>query len=120
MDPLREFLEDLKRRGWSKGNFLGLLYLLIGRRISRADGTLISSGLPWRDLAVWLKKIRWDPEQVRELGLDPNDLPPRDRQRYWYTAIARARVDSSAGAEAGEKLIESLKQIGYIVERGQK
>ena len=34
MDLLREFLEDLKRHGQAQGYFLGLLHLLIGRRIT--------------------------------------------------------------------------------------
>ena len=24
------------------------------------------------------------------MGLDPDQLPPRDRQQFWYNAIARA------------------------------
>src|SRR5690349_16630133 len=105
MAGLNDFLEDCKRhcpkpRGKGKGNgpsiggFLGLLNVLIGRRISTRDGAVLSTGLTWRELAVLLNKFRWDPEAVRELGLDPERLPMRDRQRYWYTAIALANVDS--------------------------
>ena len=73
-----------------------------------------------RKLAGAIKKARWDPEIVRELGLDPDDLPVRDRQRFWYTAITRAQIDSRAAHEAGEKFAEVLRQNGYEVGAGKK
>lgn len=112
---MREFLDDLKDKGLAQGNFLGLLHVLIGRRIEKADGTLISVGLTWREAAGWLKKVRWDKEAVRELGIDPAGLPPRDRERYWYTAIARARVDSPEAVAAGGRLVEALAGMSYVV-----
>src|SRR3954454_8385221 len=87
MDELREFLDAVRKRGTATGHFRGLLHLLVGRRISLPDGTLVSGGMNWRQLAALLKRYRWDREVVRELGLDPADLPPRDREKYWYTAI---------------------------------
>jgi hypothetical protein len=115
MDLLRDFLQELKQQGQAQGRFLGLLHLLIGRRITRADGSVVTSGLAWRDLAAHLKKVRWDKQSVRELGLEPGDLPPRDRERYWYAAIARAQVDSEKAVSEGEALAESLRQQGYVV-----
>ena len=112
---MREFLDDLKEKGLARGNFLGLLHVLIGRRIEKADGTLISVGLTWREAAAWLKKVRWDKEAVRELGIDPAGLPPRDRERYWYTAIARAGVDSPAAIDAGGRLAATVAPVGYLV-----
>src|ERR1700757_2091192 len=103
MDALTEFLEDLKRQGLAQGHFLGILNVLIGRTITRANGTVVSSGLTWRILAGWLKKVRWDRESVRELGLDPDALPPRDRQQFWYSAISRAGVDSVKAREEGDR-----------------
>src|SRR5262245_34012033 len=94
MDRLREFLDAVREQGTVKGRFRGLLYLLIGRRISLVDGTVVSEGMTWRAVAAALKKYRWDREDVRELGLDPADLPPRDREKFWYAAIARAGVVS--------------------------
>jgi len=47
--------------------------------------------------------------------VDPEDLPPRDRQRFWYAVIVRARVDSAEAALAGDKLAEILREHGYIV-----
>jgi hypothetical protein len=120
MDALRDFLDDLKTNQYAKGNLLGLLYLLIGRRISKADGTIISSGFTWREAANLLKKYRWDTAGIHELGVDPEDLPPRDRQRFWYALIVRAHVDSPEAAQAGDKLADVLRQHGYVVGSASK
>jgi hypothetical protein len=71
--------------------------------------------MTWRDVAALLKRLRWDREAVRELGLDPAQLPPRDRERYWYTAIARAGIDSPEAVAEANQLVEPLKELGYIV-----
>jgi hypothetical protein len=115
MDRLREFLEVVREQGQGAGNFLGLLHVLIGRRISLADGTEVSAGLTWRDLAALLKKLRWDPEAAREVGLNPDELPPRDRQRYWYLTIAHARVDSPQASAAGDRLVAAIRGAGYVI-----
>ncbi len=115
MDGLREFLGDLKRHGYAQGNFLGLLNVLIGRQIKTASGVSLSSGLTWRVLAEWLKRVRWNKEAVRDLGIDPDALPPRDRQRYWYLAIAQAGVDSPHAIQAGNRLAIALHRAGYVV-----
>lgn len=115
MDPLPMFFDYLKKKGLTKGHFLGFIHVLIGRRIEKDDGTLISPGLGWREVANWLKKTRWDPEVVREIGQDPDALPPRDRQRFWFSVIAAAGVDSAAAAEAGERFAKVLAAHGYRV-----
>jgi hypothetical protein len=115
MDALREFLDDLAEHQYAQGNLLGLLHLLIGRRIARADGTVISNGFTWRELSTFLKKYRWDTGGIHELGVNPEELPPRDRQRFWYAVIVRAGVDSPAAAEAGNKLADVLGQHGYVI-----
>jgi hypothetical protein len=115
MDGLHEFLEILRRHHSQQGNFLGLLNVLIGRRIETSEGTVVSTGLTWRALAAWLKKARWDPEAVRDLGLDPAQLPPRDRERYWFAAISQAQVDSLLAAKAGDEWIGILRHSGYVV-----
>ena len=109
------FLDQLRHQGLVEGHFLGLLHVLIGRRVTQADGTVVSPGLTWRALADLLKTLRWDKEAVREIGLDPAALPPRDRQRFWYTAIAHARVDSDEAIAAGDRLAAYLKPQGFIV-----
>lgn len=113
MDTQAEFLEYLKEKGLARKNFLGLLNLLIGRRIEKADGAPVSKGVTWRELAALLKKVRWDTEAVRDLGFDPATLPQRDRERFWYSAIAHAGVDSERATEAGNALAEVLKAVGY-------
>jgi hypothetical protein len=115
MEGLREFLSDLKRHGYAKGNFLGLLNVLIGRQIASPSGVPISEGLPWRLAAEILKRVRWDKEAVREVGLDPAALPPRDRYRYWYLTISQARVDSAEAMQAGDRLAKKLREAGYRV-----
>lgn len=115
MDQLREFLEAIRREDLSTGNFQGLLHILIGRRIARTEGTLVSAGMTWREAAALLKGMRWDRESVRELGLDPAALPPRDRQRYWYVAIAAANLHTEAARQAGDRLVDPLQQLGYLV-----
>ncbi len=115
MGGLYDFLADLKRQGHAAGQFLGLLNILIGRRVEKDDGTLVSSGVTWRDLSFALKKVRWEKEAVRELGIDPTALPPRDRQRYWYAAIVRSQVDSPQATAAGDRLAEVLRRNGYRI-----
>jgi hypothetical protein len=115
MDQLRELLEAVRRQGLARGNFRGLLHVLIGRRITNAEGEVLSAGLSWRDLAGLLKRLRWDREVVGELGLDPATLPPRDRQKFWYAAIAHADVGSAEAELGGDRLIEPLQGLGYIV-----
>ncbi len=115
MDGAQTFLDELRQHGLVEGNFLGLLHVLIGRRVTRADGSLVSPGLTWRALADLLKSLRWNKDAVRELGLNPADLPPRDRQRFWYTAIAQARVDSAEATAAGDRLAALVQPLGYVV-----
>lgn len=115
MDAVAAFLEGLHKKGLARGHLRGLFNVLIGRRITGKDGALITRGLTWRELAGLLKRLRWDPEQVREIGLDPAELPPRDRQRYWYTAITRAHVDSSEATAAGDRFAEVLRKQGYDI-----
>jgi hypothetical protein len=115
MDRLREFLETVRKEGVARGNLRGLLHVLIGRRIALADSTVISLGMNWRELASLLKRVRWDREAVQELGLNPAALPPRDRQRFWYIAIAQADLASAAAGESGDRLVGPLNEVGYVV-----
>jgi hypothetical protein len=115
MDGLRELLDDLKQRGLADDNFAGLLNVVIGRRVARTDGTVLTNGVTWRVLAEELKRVRWDKDAVAQLSVDPAGLVPRDRERYWYQAIARARVDSPEARQAGDRLAEVLREAGYDV-----
>jgi hypothetical protein len=115
MDGAREFLEDVRQKGLVAGHLVALMNIVIGRRITRADGTVLSTGLTWRELAQVLKRMRWDKDAVRELGLDPDHLPPRDRVRFWYTAIAQAQVAGPAATQAGDQLARQLAAHGYTI-----
>jgi hypothetical protein len=120
MDRVGEFLEEVRRQGQARGNLLGLLHILIGRHIEKIDKTPVSDGLTWRQLAAVLKKLSWDKDQVRELGLDPSELAPRDREQFWYMAINRAHVDSPEAFQAGDRLAATLRKAGYVVSRGRE
>jgi len=109
MDRVRQFLDEMKQGEFARGNLLGLLNVLIGRRLSRKDGTVLSEGITWRDMAAHLKKARWDKQAVKELGLAPEGLPPRDRLRSQSAQnhgvsraspqnLERAELPSAAGA----------------------
>lgn len=108
MDGVEEFLSDVQKRGLAKGKFLGLLNVLIGRRVARRDGTVLSTGVTWRALAAALKKLRWDTDAVLELGIDPTTLPPRDRQRFWYSAITQASVATVEATKAGDQFAATV------------
>jgi hypothetical protein len=119
MDGLHEFLATVRQLTPEPGSFLGLLNVLIGRRIENSQGVLISQGLTWRSAAALLKRVRWDKDAVRSLGLDPKALPPRDRERFWYAAISQARLTSPEAMEAGNRLSQALEKLGYRVDRTQ-
>ncbi len=115
MEPLLQFLEAVRQHTALRGQLRGLLHVLIGRQITKTDGTLVSSGLNWREAAALLKRLRWETEAVRELGLNPTELPARDRERFWYAAIARAGVDSSLARADGDRLARPLQTLGYVI-----
>jgi hypothetical protein len=94
MDGIRELLSAARDNGLAAAHFRGLLHIAIGRKITRPDGSIVSNGLTWRALAQELKGLRFDQELVRELGTNPDTLAARDRERFWYSAIASAHVDS--------------------------
>jgi hypothetical protein len=115
MEGLREFLEKVRQNHLVRGHFRALLHVAIGRRVTRADGTVLSAGVTWRQLAELLRIVRWDKELVRELGLNPDDLPPRDRQRYWYTAIVAARVDAPDARAQGDAYAKLVAPLGFHI-----
>lgn len=115
MDAMTELMEVIRAKHLSRGHFQGLLNILIGRRIVGPDGTVISAGMTFRDVANLLKKLRWDPDAVKELGLDPASLPVRDRQRYWFSAICQAKVDGGAAKSAGDQLVPIFRAQGYDI-----
>lgn len=115
MDGIQDLLEAARANGLVAGRFRGLLHVAIGRTVTKPDGTRLSAGLTWRELAGLLKTIRFDPEFGREVGADPDTLSPRDRERYWYAVIALARVDGPEAVEQAEKLVGALEKLGFVV-----
>ena len=115
MDGIRELLSAIRDAGALTGHFRGLLHIAIGRKVTRPDGTTISTGVTWRTLATELKALRFDQELVREYGADPDALTARDRERFWYAAIAVAKVDSAEAIEEADKLAPKLKALGFVV-----
>lgn len=115
MDGIRELLTAVRDNNLAAGHFRGLLHVAIGRKITRPDGAVVSTGFTWRVLAQELKALRFDQEFVRELGVEPSVLAARDRERFWYSAIALAHVDGPEAVAAAEQLAHKLKALGYLV-----
>lgn len=115
MDRLQEFLNALRHHQLVRGNFRAILHIVIGRTIHKSNGELVSSGVTWRELAKLLQLMRWDKEYVRELGLNPDDLPPRDRQRFWYMAITAAKVTTLETVRLGDHFATLMGPAGYTV-----
>jgi hypothetical protein len=115
MDGIREFLSAVRDAGLATGHLRALLHIAIGRTVTRADGRPVSSGVTWRALATELKTLRFDIQLVRELGAAPDDLAARDRERYWYSAIALAKVDSPEAVTEADKFAPKLKPLGFLV-----
>lgn len=115
MDGAESFLDLVRKQGLAEGHLRGLLHILIGRRVSRSDGTVLFTGMTWRAAADLLKRLRWPIDPVRELGVDPDALPPRDRQRFWFGAIAAAGVDTGEAAAAGDVLAALMEPHGIVI-----
>ena len=115
MEGIRRLLDTARDEGLVAGRFRGLLHVAIGRTVSDATGAVLSRGLTWREAATLLKELRFDRELVREFGADPDALAPRDRERFWYSAIAQARVDSAEASAQADQLASLLKPHGFVV-----
>jgi len=115
MEGLREFLERVRQQHLVRGNLRALFHVCIGRKITKADGTLLSNGVTWRELSDLLRTIRWDKELVREIGLNPDNLPPRDRLRYWYAAILAAQITTSEARALGDEYARRVAPLGFVI-----
>jgi hypothetical protein len=115
MDGIRELLSAVRDADIVAGNFRGLLHVAIGRKVARPDGSTVSMGVTWRELAAELKALRFDQDLVREYGADPDDLTARDRERFWYAAIAVAKVDSAEAIAEADRLAPKLKSLGFVI-----
>ena len=115
MDLLSEFLELMIERKLVAGRLRALFHVVIGRTVHDSQGRLICGGTTWRTLANTLKDLRYDTELVRELGLDPETLSPRDRKRFWYSAIAGSKPDSAQARLEAVSYIFELQKLGFRI-----
>ena len=115
MEGTKEFLELVVQHGLAKGHLRGVFHIAIGRRLTKADGTPLAGGVTWRELAAILKTVKFDRELVKELGADPETVAPRDREKFWYAAIALAQVDSHEARSQAERLAAKLERFGIRI-----
>ena len=118
MEGTKMVLQLAREHGLVAGHLRGLFHIAIGRKLTAADGTVLSTGMSWRDLSQLLKSLKFDREIIRELGADPDVLAPKDRERFWYSAIALAKVESAEARREAEELTVSLKKLGIQVGPG--
>jgi hypothetical protein len=115
MDQIQDVLTVIRDKKLAKSRLRGVFHVVIGRRITKPDGTLVSAGITWRELANHLRDLRFDPDLVNELEVDVESLSPRDRFKFWYAAIGLAKVESPTAYAEADKLVAALKPLGYIV-----
>ena len=48
---------------------------------------------------------------------DPAQLPPRDREAYWFEALRRAPVASPQANNQAAQLVSWLEKLGYEVDQ---
>ena len=113
MDALDKFLLALKEDSICQGRFLGLIRLLVAYKIYDKNGDPVSLGVTFRTLAEKLKKARWDTSQINVLGINPKELPQRDRYRFWYVALVRSKVNDPAAIKEADDLANKIMNIGY-------
>jgi len=115
MDGTRRFLEVVLAQNLMVGNLRGVFHIAIGRKLTAPDGTVISVGVTWRELSILCKSLKLDTELVQELGADPDTLSPKDREKFWYFAVAHAKVNSAEARDQADTLVAPLKKLGIIV-----
>jgi hypothetical protein len=115
MQGTLRLLEVVRDEKLASGLLRGLFHIAIGRSVTAADGSAVSGGVTWRELATLLKDAKYDKELVREFGADPDALAPKDREKMWYHAIGLAKVDSADARAQAEKLAVALKPLGFVV-----
>lgn len=108
-------LELVRDHGLAADHLRGLFHIAIGRRVTDPHGAVLTTGVTWRELAALLKDAKYDRELVRELGADPDTLAPKDREKFWYNAVALARVDGPEARGQAEKLAAALRPLGVVV-----
>ncbi len=115
MEGIQLVLETIRERGFANNRLPGVFHLALGRRVSAADGTILSIGVTWRQLATLLKNLKYDKSLIREVGADPDTLWPRDREKMWFSVIPLARVESTAARQMADEIAVMLAPLGFIV-----
>lgn len=115
MDGTRTLLELILARKLAEGRLRGVFHLAIGRRVTADDGSVLATGVTWRELAGLLKDLKFDKEWVRAFGVDPDVIAPRDKEKFWYHAVALAKVDSAEARAEAEELGRLLRPLGLTV-----
>lgn len=115
MQGTRQFLELVRDQGFVAGRLSGVFHIAIGRRISTPSGEVVATGVTWRELAALLKELKYDRELVRELGADPDELFPKDREKFWYYAVVMAKVDGAEASAEADELAARLAPLGLII-----
>jgi hypothetical protein len=115
MDGTRTLLEFILARGLAEGRLRGVFHVAIGRRVTADDGTVLATGVTWRELAALLKDLKYDKEWVRAFDVDPDVIAPRDKEKFWYHAVALAKVDSAEARAEADQLAALLRPLGWTV-----
>lgn len=115
MDGTRTLLELILARKLAEGRLRGVFHIAIGRRVTADDGSVLATGVTWRELAGLLKDLKFDKEWVRAFGVDPDVIAPRDKEKFWYHAVALAKVDSAVARAEAEELASLLRPLGLTV-----
>lgn len=115
MEGTRTLLELILAHGLAEGRLRGVFHVAIGRRVTAEDGTVLATGVTWRELAALLKDMKYDKEWVRAFAADPESIAPRDKEKFWYHAVALAKVDSVEARAEADQLAILLRPLGWIV-----
>ena len=121
MEALATLLDHIKKQGLATGNVLGFFHVLIGRHMQR--GRTAKSSPPACPRAKLYELAQEGPlghQPGHRAEYEAEELPPKDRQRFWYGAIAKAGVDSAAAAKAGDLFGRKLEALGYQVSRRER
>ena len=59
MEGTRMVLQLARDHGLIAGHLRGLFHIAIGRRLTGADGNVLSTGMSWRDLSQLLKLVKF-------------------------------------------------------------
>ncbi len=115
MEGIREFLTAVHNAGLARDYLRAIMHIAIGRKITRTDGTVLSGGVTWRTLAGLLRVLKYDPKWAERFVQDRTVFAIRDRDRFWYAAIAQARVDSPEAIREAEQILPALRNLGFVV-----